>query len=436
MKSKVLTIFAIFSLVYSAVVPATAQVATGGNYTLEQAVIAGGGGQNSTGGNFSLDGTIGQAAAGGALIGSPFAVTSGFWNFSPTAPAAPGIEGDVTSRPNGDTFVLSDDVVQVQRFQIGLDQPYQGNELQRADSAPFAVRGDGAIESNDVVQAQRYQIGLDVNQNAAGPTAPGDAPLSEAFGSEFAEKNLKFSAEAKAAASAPRQLRVESAASSAGQQAVVNILVDAVGDESGFGFQLNFNSSTLTNASAAIGTAGGMRFCNTSVAGQITCSVNNFAVNNPLSSTDQINEIATGSNQILVKVTFTVPAGASAGTEAITLSNVNASNDAAQSLTPITPTSGTMTILGPTAAQISISGRVVTPDDRGLRNALVTLTDSRGNLRTVSTGSFGVFSFTDVAAGETYVISVKSKRYVFQPQTISANEDAAELSFIGEPFTE
>ncbi len=62
-----------------------------GNFTISQSVVAGGGGQNAAGGAFSLDGTIGQAVAGNALNGLPFALTSGFWNFSPIAPTAASV---------------------------------------------------------------------------------------------------------------------------------------------------------------------------------------------------------------------------------------------------------------------------------------------------------------------------------------------------------
>ena len=64
---------------------------TGGDYTITQSVIANGGGQNLAGGAFTLDGTIGQAVAGNALTNSPFAVTSGFWNFTPMGATASGV---------------------------------------------------------------------------------------------------------------------------------------------------------------------------------------------------------------------------------------------------------------------------------------------------------------------------------------------------------
>jgi Carboxypeptidase regulatory-like domain len=77
---------------------------TGGTFAITQSVVAGGGGQNSTGGAFSVDGTTGQSAAGNAVGNTPFAVTSGFWNFTAMAPTAAnvGIGGRViTANGNG-----------------------------------------------------------------------------------------------------------------------------------------------------------------------------------------------------------------------------------------------------------------------------------------------------------------------------------------------
>ena len=83
------TICFIAALVFcAAATTVTAQVATGGSYTLNQSVIASGGGQNSTGGGFTVDGAIGQALAGTVSTNSPFTVRSGFFTpevFTPTA---------------------------------------------------------------------------------------------------------------------------------------------------------------------------------------------------------------------------------------------------------------------------------------------------------------------------------------------------------------
>ena len=78
---------------------------------------------------------------------------------------------------------------------------------------------------------------------------------------------------------------------------------------------------------------------------------------------------------------------------------------------------------GPTAAGSKLSGRVLEPSGRGLRNATVVLTDSSGNTQTAQTGTFGNFSFSDLPSGETYVLSVKSKRFVFTPEAVSLFSD-------------
>lgn len=80
---------------------AAVKAQTGGDFTIMQSVVAGGG-QNATGGNFSLDGTIGQSLAGGALTGEPFSITSGFWNFTPmpATAATVTISGSVSSLRN------------------------------------------------------------------------------------------------------------------------------------------------------------------------------------------------------------------------------------------------------------------------------------------------------------------------------------------------
>lgn len=88
----------------------------------------------------------------------------------------------------------------------------------------------------------------------------------------------------------------------------------------------------------------------------------------------------------------------------------------------------TLIALAPTAATVTVSGRVHLPE-RGLTGARVTLTDSQGNSRSVSSGKSGSFRFTNVMAGETYIISVKFKRYSFAPQVVTVTEDITDLDF-------
>lgn len=86
--------------------------------------------------------------------------------------------------------------------------------------------------------------------------------------------------------------------------------------------------------------------------------------------------------------------------------------------------------LSPTAATVSVSGRVLTPAGRSLMNATVLLTDGSGNTRATQTSAFGYYRFDEVEAGQSYILSVRSKRYQFNPQVLSVSEDTEQLNFV------
>lgn len=88
--------------------------------------------------------------------------------------------------------------------------------------------------------------------------------------------------------------------------------------------------------------------------------------------------------------------------------------------------------VAPTAANVSVGGRV-TVGKNGLSRARVTLTDMNGETRTVLTSSFGYFRFDEVTVGETYIIYVTHKRYIFAPQVVNIVEELTDLDFITEP---
>lgn len=85
---------------------------------------------------------------------------------------------------------------------------------------------------------------------------------------------------------------------------------------------------------------------------------------------------------------------------------------------------------GATAADVEVSGRVLTPDRRGLRNATVSMTGIDGTKRTVTTSSFGYYRFENAEAGGTYVISVESKRYRFSPRAIHVADALTDVNFV------
>ena len=67
-----------------------------------------------------------------------------------------------------------------------------------------------------------------------------------------------------------------------------------------------------------------------------------------------------------------------------------------------------------TAAQSSISGRVTTASGHGIRNAKIVVTGNSLSAPIIATtGTMGWYSIEGLASGQTYVVTVNSKRYTF-----------------------
>jgi len=89
-----------------------------------------------------------------------------------------------------------------------------------------------------------------------------------------------------------------------------------------------------------------------------------------------------------------------------------------------------------TAANASISGRVLTADGRGISNAKVVITgNSLTEPRIAQTGSLGWFTFDGLRVGETYVVTVNSQRFTFSApsRVISLVDNVVDADFIADP---
>jgi hypothetical protein len=89
--------------------------------------------------------------------------------------------------------------------------------------------------------------------------------------------------------------------------------------------------------------------------------------------------------------------------------------------------------LAPTAAAVNLGGRAVTKYG-GIANVRVTLTMPGGETRHALTNGFGYYVFAGVPVGETYIVTVYSKRFSFtNPTQIVSLQDAREdVDFIAE----
>ena len=83
------------------------------------------------------------------------------------------------------------------------------------------------------------------------------------------------------------------------------------------------------------------------------------------------------------------------------------------------------------SSNATVSGRVLTSDGRGLRNATVSITSSQGVVLTATTSSFGFFSFVNVATGDVYTIRIISRLFRYASQTVQVNDNLTLPDFVG-----
>lgn len=79
-------------------------------------------------------------------------------------------------------------------------------------------------------------------------------------------------------------------------------------------------------------------------------------------------------------------------------------------------------------ANATISGQVLSAANQGVANVLVTISSGSTVVQTTLTNSFGNFSFTGIPTGQTYTITVSSKRFAFAPQNVNVSGDVTGLT--------
>ena len=141
----------------------------------------------------------------------------------------------------------------------------------------------------------------------------------------------------------------------------------------------------------------------------------------------------TAGTKQLVTIRFDVAVNAAAGNTALLFNDVPVVREVADLNANVLPSdfqNGALNILGPTAASVTIGGRVLSSNNRGISAATVSITDGSGIIRSARTNSFGYYRFTEVSAGENYILTARHKNYQFAPQVVSVNEDLSELNFV------
>ncbi|HEX8248317.1 MAG TPA: hypothetical protein VF599_09110 [Pyrinomonadaceae bacterium] len=104
-------------------------------------------------------------------------------------------------------------------------------------------------------------------------------------------------------------------------------------------------------------------------------------------------------------------------------------SDANGNTSEFTPT------FAPTAASVSVGGRVLAANGRGIYKARISLTSASGETQTALTNALGYFQFSNVQAGQIYIINTQHKRYQFVPSTqvLSVTEELSDVLFTASP---
>ena len=88
--------------------------------------------------------------------------------------------------------------------------------------------------------------------------------------------------------------------------------------------------------------------------------------------------------------------------------------------------------LAPTAARVSITGRVNNPEGGFARRVKIVLTDgASGEIRTAQTNTFGYYRFEELEVGRIYLLQAQSKNFQFTPNSyvFTLLEARADLDF-------
>ncbi|CAN5205883.1 hypothetical protein BH20ACI2_BH20ACI2_20270 [soil metagenome] len=319
-----------------------------------------------------------------------------------------GFEGDLGGRPAGDGTVFSNDVIIARQFAVGtlaFNAAY--NEFQRMDSAPRATLGDGVISSGDVIQARNYAAGNNPPTAAGGPFGPNMNAPPPAMLSSGVET--------------PRAVKAMPSNAVAGYKVTVPVEMKALGDELAIRFTLEYDAMKLSKpivSLAGVAPADAVLTVNDKESGRLTILIDSGTA-------------FSSSGMQLLQVTFDVAATATTGETRISFAGDGSVADAMTNELPASYTDAFITINGLESGGVGISGRVLTPDGNGVRNARITIYGPDGYLRTVATSTLGYYSFDGVPAGRTYRIGVNSKQYRFESRTVETSADLAGLDFVG-----
>ncbi|MFN6963116.1 MAG: S8 family serine peptidase [Pyrinomonadaceae bacterium] len=86
---------------------------------------------------------------------------------------------------------------------------------------------------------------------------------------------------------------------------------------------------------------------------------------------------------------------------------------------------------GPVLPTAAVSGRVLTPDGKGINKAVVTIVDQLGTRRQTTTDAAGNYRFDNLATGRGYTLTAEHKKYDFEQRSVFVIGNAENVDFYG-----
>jgi hypothetical protein len=144
------------------------------------------------------------------------------------------------------------------------------------------------------------------------------------------------------------------------------------------------------------------------------------------------NEAIQAGTRHLVTVRFNVAANAAGGQTPLTFGDapvIRAVSDINANTLTSAFQDGAVNILAPTAASVSVGGRVLDAGGGSVSGARVSITDQSGASRVALTNQFGYYQFEQIASGASYLVDVAHKNHQFAPQVITVTEETDSVNF-------
>lgn len=88
----------------------------------------------------------------------------------------------------------------------------------------------------------------------------------------------------------------------------------------------------------------------------------------------------------------------------------------------------------PTAASVSIGGRVLDSNGRGVFSAQIVLIDAQGIAHYTRSNPFGFYRVGEISVGQIVTVNVGHKHFTFAPQVVNVNEEIENLNFVSQPM--